>query len=91
MDTTNEEPKAVDNMELLKQQAEGCGTGCSCHSTGPSSKARWGIAAIVLIVAGVLVVRAMTKTDATSTRTEASTFATPGAASTTAPIRVGSN
>ncbi len=85
MNTTNEEPKAADNMELLKQQAEGCGAGCNCHSTGPSNKARWGIAAIVLIVAGVLVVRAMTKTDAPSTRTEASTFAAPGAASVTTP------
>ena len=41
MNTANEEPKAVNNMELLKQQAEGCGAGCGCHSSGSSGKARW--------------------------------------------------
>ena len=85
MNTTNEEPKAADNMELLKQQASCCGAGCGCNTSGTSCRAGWAICAIVLIVAGVLVVRAMTKTNATSTRTEASTFATPVAASVTAP------
>ncbi len=71
MNTANEEPKATDNMELLKQQAEGCGDGCGCHSTGASGKARWGIYALVLLVAGVLVVRAMIKTDQVSTQAQA--------------------
>jgi len=86
MNTTNEEPQANDNMELLKQQAEGCGTGCACHSCGPTGRARWVISAIVLLVAGVLVMRAMTKTDAVSARPETSTFASPVAASATAPV-----
>ena len=86
MNTANEEPKAVNNMELLKQQAEGCGAGCGCHSSGSSGKARWVISAVVLLVAGVLVVRAMTKTEAVSAQPVASTFATPVAASAAAPV-----
>lgn len=86
MNTTNEEPKATDNMELLKQQAGCCGTGCGCHSGGSSGKARWAIGAIVLIVAGVLVVRAMTKTDATATQPPANTFAPPVATSAAVPV-----
>jgi len=86
MNTSNVEPKATDNMELLKQQAEGCGAGCGCHSSGSSGKARWVISAVVLLVAGVLVVRAMTKTEAVSAQPVASTFATPVAASATVPV-----
>jgi hypothetical protein len=86
MNTTNEEPKDSDNMELLKQQAEGCGAGCGCHTTGASGKARWGICAIVLIVAGVLVVRAMTKTEAGSPQPQANTFAVPVAAPVVVPV-----
>lgn len=77
MNTTNEEPQASDNMKLLKQQAEGCGAGCACHGSGASGKARWVICAIVLAVAGVLVVRAMTKTDAASAQPQPTAFATP--------------
>ena len=83
MNTTNEEPKATDNPESLKQLSEGCGAGCNCHSGGASCKARWGICAIVLIVAGVLVIRAMTKPDTVSTHAPAAVFADPVAASIT--------
>ena len=86
MNTTNEEPNETDNMESLKQQAQGCGAGCGCHSTGASGKARWGICAIVLIAAGVLVVRAMTKTDAASAEAAASTFSAPVAVAVAAPV-----
>ncbi|MCX6877649.1 MAG: hypothetical protein NTW21_28140 [Verrucomicrobia bacterium] len=90
MNTTNEEPKATDNMALLKQQAEGCGAGCSCHTSGVSGKARWGITAIVLIAVGVLVVKAMTKPNAASTQPPTPGFAAPvaapAAASITAPV-----
>ena len=86
MNTTNEEPQATDNMELLKQQTGCCGTGCGCHSGGSSGKVRWVISAVVLLVAGVLVVRAMTKTDAVSAQPVAGTFATPVAASAAVPI-----
>jgi len=77
MNTTNEEQKPTDNMETLKPQAQGCGAGCACHSSGASGKARWGICAIVLLIAGVLVVRALTKTDAATKQESANTFATP--------------
>jgi hypothetical protein len=86
MNTTNEEPKASDNMELLKQQAEGCGVGCACHGSGASGKARWVICAIVLAVAGILVVRAMTKTDAASAQPQSTAFATPVASPAGVPV-----
>ena len=86
MNTANEEPKAADNMELLKQQAEGCGAGCGCHTSGSSGKARWVISAVVLLVAGVLVVRAMIKTEAVSAQPVAGTFATPVAACEATPV-----
>jgi hypothetical protein len=63
MNTANEEPKATEPMQSLKQQAEPCGASCGCHCSGISGKARWGICAIVLFVAGLLVMRAMTKPD----------------------------
>jgi hypothetical protein len=85
MNTPNAEPQAPDNMELLKQQAAGCGAGCGCHCSGSSCKARWGIGVIVLIVAGVLVVRTMTRTSAESNNQPAATFAVPGATSDKTP------
>lgn len=81
MNTPDEVPKATDNTDLLKQQAEGCGAGCGCHSgDGACGKARWVICAIVLIAAGVLVVRAMTKPEVAATQATAGTFALPAAA-----------
>lgn len=86
MNTSNEEPNETDNMELLKQQAEGCGAGCACHSSGASGKGRWVICVIVLAVAGILVVRAMTKTDAASAQAQSTAFATPVAAPAVVPV-----
>lgn len=81
MNTTDEVPKATDNMDLLKQQAEGCGAGCGCHSGGGAcGKARWVICAIVLVAAGVLVIKAMTKPEAAATQAPAATFMLPTAA-----------
>lgn len=93
MNTTNEEPQATDNTDSLKPQAACCEGGCGCHSTGKAGKARWAISAIVLLVAGVLVVRAMTKTDQASTRPQSPAFATPvaatsGSASNATPVAV---
>lgn len=83
----DEEAKQPDNMELLKQQAEsgGCGSGCACHSNASSGKARWVISAVVLIAAGVLVVRAMNKPDGTTDQAAASAFSMPGPATASAP------
>ena len=77
MNTPNEDGKPADNMELLKQQAAGCGSGCGCHATGTPGKTRWVIGAIVLIAAGVMVVRAMVKSDGKPTQAAATAFADP--------------
>lgn len=75
MNTPNEDRKPTDNMELLKQQAAGCGSGCNCNATGTPGKTRWVIGAIVLVAAGVMVVRAAIKGDATSSQKSAPVFA----------------
>jgi hypothetical protein len=75
MNTPNEDGKPTDNMESLKQQAAGCGPGCGCNAPGTPGKKRWVIGAIVLIAAGVLVVRAMIKSDGAATQTTAPAFA----------------
>lgn len=69
MNSPDQAPKQPDNMELLKQQAAACGPECGCHPPKVSGKTRWVIGVIVLMTAGVLVVRAVTKNDATPTET----------------------
>lgn len=85
MNTPNKNDKPTDNMELLKQQAADCGPGCACNATGTPGKTRWVIGAIVLIAAGVLVVRAMIKSDGAATQATVPAFA----ALTTAPASAG--
>ncbi len=81
MSASKNEGYAPTNMELLKQQASACGTGCACHAGSIPGKARWVIGAIVLVAAGVLVVRAMIKTDNGATaQAPAPDFAAPVAA-----------
>ncbi len=75
MNSPNNDGKQPDNMESQKQQTATCGPECGCHASGASGKTRWVIGAIVLIAAGVLVVRAVTKGDGASTQTS-----TPNAA-----------
>jgi len=77
MNTPNEDGKPSDNMELLKQQSSACGPGCGCHATGTPANARWIIGAIVLVAAGVMVGRAITKSNGTATQTSAAVFANP--------------
>jgi hypothetical protein len=84
MSAPKEDGKQNDNMELLKQQASACGPGCGCHATAMPAKIRWVIGALVLVAAGVMVVRAVTKSSGTSTLTTATTFANPVASQTTA-------
>lgn len=69
MTDSPEDKKPTDNMELLKQQASCCGSSCSCHTT----PAKFGmlqhiIGIVVLIAAGVLVVRAVIKSNQTQTQ-----------------------
>ncbi len=80
MNTSNKELEATENMNSLKPQAACCDGGCGCHFTGKAGKARWAMSAIVLLVAGVLVVRAITKTDHASHQPQSTAFANPVAA-----------
>jgi MYXO-CTERM domain-containing protein len=75
MNTPNKNEKPTNNMESLKQQAAACDPGCGCHATGTPGKTRWVIGVIVLVAAGVMVVRAAIKSDGSSTQTSAPTFA----------------
>lgn len=84
MNTPKKDGKQSDNMELLKQQASACDTGCGCHATAMPGKMRWVIGAIVLVAAGVMVVRAMTKSDGTPTQAVAPAFAASIASQTAA-------
>ncbi len=83
MSAPKEDGKQNDNMELPKQQGSACGPDCGCHASASSGKTRWLIGAIVLVAAGILVVRAVTKSNATSSLTTATTFANPVASQTT--------
>ncbi len=87
MDTPNEEQKPVDNMDLLKQQAEACGAGCACHSTASSDRLRWILGILVLLVVAVLVSRAVRKNNGASIDSAASAFPTlaPTATADTQP------
>lgn len=84
MKTPNEDGKPTDNMKSLKQQAAGCGPGCGCNAPGTPGKTRWVIGAIVLVAAGVMVVRAVVKTDGASTQASPTAFADPVASQTAA-------
>jgi hypothetical protein len=68
MNTPNEHGKPSDNMGLLKQKAAGCDSECSCHATGTPGKTRWVIGAIVLVAAGVMVMRAAVQTNGVATQ-----------------------
>jgi hypothetical protein len=58
MTTNNENKNQPDNMELLKKEASACGPACSCHADESSGQTRWIVGAIILIAAGMLIVRA---------------------------------
>ncbi len=87
MDTPNEEQKPVDNVDLLKQQAQACGAGCSCHNTASSDRLRWILGILVLLVVAVLVSRAVRKNSGASIDSAASAFPTlaPTATADTQP------
>ncbi len=103
MDTPNEEQKPVDNMDLLKQQAQACGADCACHSTAAPGGLRGVLGILVLLVAALLVSRAVMKNNGASTDPAASAFptlaptatadiqapASPVAAATATGMRVG--
>lgn len=84
MNSPDDGGKQPDNVELPKQQAAACGLGCGCHAAGAAGKTRWVIGAIVLIAAGVLVVRAVTKGAGASTQTSTPSVAASAASQTSA-------
>ena len=84
MNTTNEDGKQHENVELPKAEASACGPGCCCGASVGPGKMRYAIGALIVAVAGVLVVRAITKSNGKGTQAAASTFAVPGAAATAA-------
>lgn len=75
MNQPNEDQKQPDNMELLKQQASACGSGCGCHTPNSSTKTRWVIGAIVLVAAGALAARALIKDRTAPLQASAPAFA----------------
>lgn len=74
-----------DNMETLKQQASCCGAGCACHAGEVSGKAKMLIGVTVLLVAAVLVVKAVTKTSDATTKTPVAGYAMPTGDTATPP------
>ncbi|MFH1708166.1 MAG: hypothetical protein ABIF71_09645 [Planctomycetota bacterium] len=53
------------DKERSHEQVPACGSGCSCNAK-PSGRARWVVGAIVVVIAGVLVARAVLKSDRVS-------------------------
>jgi len=76
MSQTDENSEPITNMERSKEQASACEPGCSCNA-GPSGRARWVVGAIIIVVAGVLIARAMLKSDSGSAQKPAAGFALP--------------
>lgn len=81
MSETNETNEPKTNMERLKKEAAACGPGCACNA-GPSGPARWIIGAVVLVVAGVLVARAMLKSDSVAAQKPEAEFSLSQSAGT---------
>ena len=79
MSSKNADRKPTDNMEALKQEASECGPGCGCHASGPSSRIRWIVGAVIILAAGALVAKALIKNNSASTDQAASGLqAAPG-------------
>jgi hypothetical protein len=84
MNTPNENGNPGDNMDLLKQKAAACDSGCGCHTTSKPINKRWVIGVIVLAAAGVLVARDIIKSDGASAKATTPAFASLAALSTPA-------
>lgn len=59
MNTPNEEVENTENVENVGAEAT-CAPGCDCNAGG-GRRARWIAGIVILVVAGVLVARAMVK------------------------------
>lgn len=65
----------TEQNDVQKQEAGACGPGCSCGTTGSGSRIRWVVGVAILLVAGVLVVRAMVKDNGAQANTATTGFA----------------
>ncbi len=74
MSQTSETGEPRTNMEQLKKDAAACGPGCNC-SAGASGRGRWVLGAIVIVVAGILVARAVMKDSGVQAQSASSEFA----------------
>ena len=75
MNTPNENGKPGDIMNLFKPKAGDCDAGCGCHAPVKPGNKNWVIGVIVLAAAGVLVARAVIKTNDVAPKATASEFA----------------
>lgn len=85
MSETNEKKEPETNMDRLKEEAAACGPGCSCNA-GSSGRGRWVLGAIVLVIAGVLVVRAAMKNEPVSAQPAKTDFALSQSAGTVTAV-----
>ena len=44
-----------------KPESDGCGPGCCCGTSGTGGRGRWIVGIVILLIAGVLVARAVVK------------------------------
>jgi len=58
-----------------KQEGEACGPGCGCGTAGSGGRGRWIVGIVILLVAGVLVARAMVKNHGASAAPASTGFA----------------
>lgn len=80
MNATNEQ------NDKQKQETPACGPGCSCGTTGSGGRGRWIVGIVILVVAGVLVARAMVKNNGTQVAPASTGFAAlPASAQTPEP------
>ena len=82
MSQPNETSEPMTNMERLKEDASACGPGCSCN-VEPCTRARWVLGAIIMVVAGALVARAMLKSDSVAAQKPDAEFLLSQSAGTT--------
>lgn len=77
MNQTDKDSTPVNNSGPLKEESSPCDAGCGCHAGGVSSRTRWGVGAVVLVIASTLVARTVMRSDSTSAQTSESAFAAP--------------
>lgn len=74
MNTQNDEVRKDDNVEDIGQEAA-CAPGCSCNTTESGGRERWVVGIVIVLVAGVLVARAMIKSNNAEVQQDKTTFA----------------